>query len=141
MAMDVYMYFDGNAREAVEFYAKVFKVEKNEITTYGDMPSDPDFNIPESQKKLILNTDLIINGTKVMFSDVFSEMTSTPLIKGNSITLVISNDDKNYIKNLFDKLKEGGKVEMKLGETFWSKMFGSVCDKFGNTWELNYSGE
>lgn len=139
--MDVYMYFDGNALEAVEFYSKVFEVEKNEIMTYGDMPSDPNFEISENQKKLILNTDLIINGTKIMFSDVFPEMTSTPLIKGNSITLVISDDDKNYIKNLFDKLKEEGKVEMELGETFWSKMFGSVCDKFGNTWELNYSGE
>ena len=141
MAMDVYMYFDGNAREAVEFYSKVFEVEKNDLMTYGDIPSDPDFNIPENQKKLVVNTELIINGTIVMFSDVFPEMTDTPLIKGNSITLVISNDNKDYIKDLFDKLKQDGKVEMELGETFWSKMFGSVCDKFGNTWELNYSGE
>lgn len=68
-----------------------------------------------------------------MFSDVFSEMSDTSLIKGNSITLVISNDDKDYIKNLFDKLKEGGKVEMEFNRTFWSEMFGRVCDKFGNT--------
>ena len=88
-----------------------------------------------------MNTNLIIDGTNVMFSDVFPEMVNTPLIKGNSITLVISNESKDYIKNLFDLLKEGGKVEMALEETFWSKMFGSVCDKFGNTWELNYSGE
>ena len=139
--MDIYMYFDGNASEAVEFYSKVFETEKNEIMTYGDMPSDPDITIPENQKALILNTSLTINGTNVMFSDVFAEMTDTPLIKGNSITLIISNDNKDYIKNLFDKLKEEGKIEMELAESFWSKLFGSVCDKFGNTWELNYSGE
>lgn len=141
MAMEIYMYFDGNAAEAIEFYSKVFETEVNEIMTYGDMPSDPDVVIPENQKALILNASLTINGTYVMFSDVFPEMNDTPLIKGNSITLVISKNDKEYIKNLFDKLKEGGKVEMELGETFWSEIFGSVCDKFGNTWELNYAKE
>ncbi len=141
MPMEVYMYFDGNAREAVEFYSKVFEAEKNEIMNYGDMPPDPSFTIPENQKKLIMNTNLIIDGTNVMFSDVFPEMSDTPLTKGNSITLVINHESKDYIKNLFYMLKEDGKVEMELEETFWSKMFGSVCDKFGNTWELNYSGE
>lgn len=141
MAMDIYMYFEGNDSEAVDFYSEVFETEKNEIMTYGDLPSDPNFEMRENQKKLILNTDLIINGTKVMFSDVFSGNDRTPFIKGNSITLVINNDNKDYIENLFNKLKEGGKVEMELEETFWSKMFGSVCDRFGNTWELNYLGD
>ena len=139
--MDVYMYFDGNANEAVDFYSKVFETEKNEIMTFGDMPSDHNMTISEDAKKLIMNTNLIINGTNVMFSDIFPEMSDTPLIKGNSITLVINHNNKDYIRNLFDKLKEGGKVDMQLEETFWSKLFGSVCDKFGNTWELNYSGE
>ena len=135
MSMEVYMYFDGNAREALDFYSSVFSAEKKDVMTYDDMAND------EKNRDLILNASLIIQGTYVMFSDVDPDMTDTPLIKGNAITLVINDDNKEYIEVLFDKLSEEGKIEMELGETFWSKMFGSVCDKFGNTWELNYSGE
>lgn len=138
--MDVYLYFDGNANAAVDFYSKVFEVQKNEIMTYEDIPGGLEYNLSEDQKKLILNTELMIDGTNVMFSDILSEMTDEPLIIGNSITLVVSNDNKEYIESLFNKLKEGGQVEMELDQTFWSQMFGSVRDKFGNTWELNYSG-
>lgn len=30
---------------------------------------------------------------------------------------------------------------MELEETFWGEMFGDLCDRFGNTWEINYSGD
>lgn len=135
MSMEVYMYFDGNAREAIDFYSEVFNAEKKDVMTYDDMAKD------EKNRDLILNASLNIQGTYVMFSDVHPDMTDTPLIKGNAITLVISDDNKEYIEVLFDKLSKDGKIEMELGETFWSKMFGSVCDKYGNTWELNYSGD
>lgn len=139
--MDVYMYFDGNANEALEFYSKVFEVEKNEIMTYRDLPVDPQFEIPEEQKKLILNTDLVIDGTTVMFSDLIPSMSSEPLNRGNNINFIINSDSKEYIKNLFDRLKEDGKVTEELGETFWTELYGTVRDKFGNIWGLNYSDE
>lgn len=116
--MDVYMYFDGNAREAIEFYSKVFEVAKSEIMTYGDIPEDFQFSIKEEEKELIMNTELMIDGTKIMFSDLISSMPSEPLNKGNNINFIINSDDKEYIKNLFDKLKENGIVNEELGETF-----------------------
>ena len=42
------------------------------------------------------------------------------------------------IKSLFNKLKDGGTVEMDLQETFWSKCYGSLTDKFGIIWQLSY---
>ena len=46
------------------------------------------------------------------------------------------------IKSIFNKLKEGGTVSMELQETFWSKYYGFVVDKFGIGWQVNYdSGE
>lgn len=141
MTIDIYMYFEGNAREAVDFYSEVFEVKKNEIMTYGDQPTDSNVKMSESEKKLIMHTDLVIDGTSLMFSDISTLMTSKPVTKGNAISLVISNDNKAYIKNLFEKLKVGGKVEMELEETFYSKLYGRVQDKFSNTWEIMYTGE
>jgi uncharacterized glyoxalase superfamily protein PhnB len=54
------------------------------------------------------------------------------------------NNLKNYfyfnlrIYTLFNKLKEGGTVNMDLQETFWSKCYGSVTDKFGIQWQLSH---
>lgn len=135
MAMDVYINFRGNCREAVDFYAEVFGKEKPKIMTFGDTPPNPEFPLTEETKKLVLHTSLNINGTNVMFSDTPSEM---PFIAGNNISLVISSKDIDEIKSLFSKLREGGILIMDLQETFWSKCYGYLTDKFGISWQLSY---
>ena len=52
--------------------------------------------------------------------------------------LTIAMKDMDEIKSIFGKLKEGGTVDMELQETFWSKCYGSVIDKFGIPWQFNY---
>jgi len=136
MALEVYLYFDGNAREAVEFYSKVFETPLNEIMTYADMPTDSDMPIPENAGNLIMNTYLMIHGTSVMFSDVYQEMSMKPLSVGNNVALVISDPSEDVIRNLFDQLKKGGSVMTELEKTFWSPLYGRVCDKFGIYWEI-----
>lgn len=143
MAIDIFINFKGNCREAVEFYAEVFKTEKPQIMTYGSTPPQPgqEFPLFEEVKNLIMYASLNINGSTVMFQDVFPSM---PLATGNNINLTIAMKDIDEIKTIFNKLKEGGTVNMELQETFWSKCYGSVVDKFGIPWQFNYvdgSGE
>jgi PhnB protein len=38
MSVDVYLNFNGNCREAAEFYAEVFGTEKPQIMTFGEAP-------------------------------------------------------------------------------------------------------
>ncbi|MBP2636995.1 MAG: hypothetical protein H6Q72_2902 [Firmicutes bacterium] len=40
MSVDVFLNFNGNCREAVEFYAQVFGTEKPQFMTFGDAPPD-----------------------------------------------------------------------------------------------------
>lgn len=139
MAIVTYINFKGNCREAVEFYVQVFGTEKPQIMTYGDTPPDPEFSMPEESKELIMHTMLKINGSPVMFSDVFPGM---PFVAGNNISLTILTKDMDEIKSLFNRLKEGGTVDMDLQETFWSKCYGSLTDKFGIPWQFSHdSGE
>lgn len=138
MAINVYINFNGNCREAVEFYAEVFETEEPEIMTFGDTPSDPEFILPEESKDLVMHTRLNINGHNIMFSDVFPGM---PFTLGNNINLAIVSNDMDYIKSLYQKLKEDGVIGMELQETFWSKCYGSLTDKFGIVWQFSHESE
>ncbi|MDF2615199.1 MAG: glyoxalase family protein [Clostridia bacterium] len=135
MAVQVYINFNGNCREAVEYYAEVFGTAKPVIMTFGEMPPNPEFALPEEAKSLVMHAKLEINGSTVMFSDVFPGM---PFTAGNNISLTIVSTSMDEVKTLFSKLKDGGSVEMDLQETFWSKCYGSLIDKFGIIWQLSY---
>ena len=138
MPVQAYINFNGNCREAVEFYAEVFKTEKPQIMLYGDAPSDEGFPLTEETKNLVMHTTLKIKGSTVMFSDVPPGM---PFVAGNNISLIIDSKDMDEIKSMFNKLKAAGTVGMDLQETFWSKCYGFVTDKFGVGWQFNFDSE
>ncbi len=135
MAINIYLTFNGNCREAAEFYAEVFKTEKPEIMTFGESPQSPDFELPAEAKDLVLHTRLNINGSNIMFSDTFP---GSPFTEGNNISLAFVSNEEDTVKSTFNALKEGGKVSMDLQETFWSKCYGSLRDKFGIEWQFSH---
>ncbi|OCA84071.1 hypothetical protein A8F94_15200 [Bacillus sp. FJAT-27225] len=135
MAVDVYLVFNGNCREAVEFYAGVFKTETPKIMTFGESPQSPEYPLPEEAKNLVMHARLNIDGSNVMFSDTFP---GQPFVKGNNVTLALISKNTEDLKSWYEQLKDGGKVEMELQETFWSKLYGQVTDKLGIHWQLNY---
>jgi PhnB protein len=134
MAINVYINFDGNCREAVEFYANIFETEPTQLMTYGEIPPDPNFVLPEQAKNLIMHTRLNLSDSVVMFSDVFP---GSPFISGNNISLAVVSKNQDEIKSLFNKLKEDGTVGMEIQKTFWSDCYGSLTDKFGIEWQLS----
>jgi PhnB protein len=73
-----------------------------------------------------------------MFSDTFTGM---PFVVGNNISLAIVIESIDEIKSIFNKLKEGGTVSMDLQETFWSKCYGTLVDKFGIGWQVSLESE
>lgn len=134
MSVDVYLNFNGNCREAVEFYAKVFGNSDPQIMTFGEAPPNPDYPLPEEAKALVMHARLNVDGSNVMFSDVFPGMPFTP---GNNISLALVTRNEEDVKSWFQQLKEGGTVTMDLQQTFWSKLYGSLKDKFGIEWQVS----
>ncbi|GHV33765.1 VOC family protein [Spirochaetia bacterium] len=131
MSFDVFLTFDGDCRQALEFYAKTFKQKMPEqIMTYGQNPQGS----AEADKDRILYASIPICGCNAMFSDCPSGFHS---IKGNNIMLTIGLDDEAEIKRIFNALAEGGEIEMPLGKTFFSELFGMVTDRFGIIWQVS----
>jgi len=135
MAVEVYLNFNGNCRQAVEFYSEVFNTEITQMMTFGEVPQNPDYPMPEEAKDMIMHARLIIDGSRVMFSDTFP---GSPFIEGNNVSLAFVNKDMDLIQSVYDKLKQDGTVVMELQETFWSKSYGSLKDKFGVEWQISH---
>lgn len=51
MAIEAYINFNGNCREAVEFYAEVFGTEEPKSLLFGDVPPSDEFPLTEEMKK------------------------------------------------------------------------------------------
>ena len=135
--VNAYLYYNGNALEAVNFYADAFHTEKQKVLLFGDVPGDPGFPMTDETKKRVMQTFLVIGGSQVMFSDVPEGM---PLTLGDNISLVVGFKDRDDLKNVFEKLRVGGAVRMEMQETFWTKCYGYVVDKFGVGWQLSLEG-
>ncbi|GKU78277.1 VOC family protein [Paenibacillus sp. L3-i20] len=134
MSIVAYLVFNGNCREAVEHYADAFGVEVPQMATFGDSPQNPDYALPEEAKGLIMNTRLNAFDDYIMFSDTFP---GSPYTVGNHVSIAIVTEDQEKMQSVFDKLKVDGNVELELQETFWTKCYGSLVDKFGVHWQFN----
>ncbi|WP_338447830.1 VOC family protein [Niallia oryzisoli] len=128
-----YLVMDGNSKEAIEFYEKVFTAENLGIVKFGDMPQNPDFPIPEETKDLIAHATLKVGESILMFSDNFP---GQPHQKGNQVTICVSTKDTDKSQQLFEALQVGGQVSMPLQKTDFSPSYGIVTDKFGVTFQI-----
>ena len=135
MKLELFINFNGNCREAVEFYAKVFKSEVHNLMTYGEAPPDPSYTVPETDKNRIMYAGIPFGGMVMMFMDYPS---GSEMTVGDNIHPTISTDNKDEITRLYNKLKEGGEVYAELGQTFFSEWYGMVKDKFGVIWQILY---
>ncbi len=132
MKFDLFINFDGNCREAVAFYADVFKSEVKDLMTYADVPPGEGDPAPADRDK-IMYACVPIFGSNVMFMDMPEGM---PLQKGNQITPTLTTANKADMERIFAALSAQGRVDMPLGKTFFSPLYGMVTDRYGIIWQL-----
>ncbi|WP_438349322.1 VOC family protein [Paenibacillus sp. FA6] len=126
-----YLMFDGNANEALEFYAQVFETEVTDLQTYGDA----DYPTPKEAANRIIHARLKKDSLSLYFSDT---SVGQPVQSGNHIAITLEFDSKADQARVYHKLKENGKVHMELQQTFWGSIYAKVQDQFGFTWDLNF---
>ncbi|WP_292009347.1 VOC family protein [Chryseobacterium sp.] len=137
-SVNVYLTFDGNCKEAFDFYQSVFGGEYPYVGTFGEMPSGDWKEIPEEDKNKIMHISLPISKeTILMGSDTGGEW--APHFKqGNNFSISINADSRKEADQLFGGLSEGGQITMPMADTFWGAYFGMFTDKFGINWMVNY---
>ena len=130
--IDSYLIFNGNCREAMIFYKECLGGELT-FQTNGESPLSE--KMPQKMKDCILHSTLTKGSLVLMGSDMIPE---EGLIKGNAVSLVLHCSSEEEIRNCYKKLSKGGQATHPLEDTFWGALFGSLIDRYGNHWLLNY---
>lgn len=130
MQLVSYLNFNGECREAFDFYQKALGGETVAMITYGDM-GIPD--IDEKLKSLIVHARLIIGDQTLMGSDVTDEVHSMPA----PVQVSIQVDSVEDAERIYGALVEGGNVMIPLEEQSWAARFGFFKDRFGIPWMVN----
>ncbi|MDB5540608.1 MAG: hypothetical protein JWQ89_2335 [Devosia sp.] len=128
--LNPYLSFNGNAREAMEFYKSVFGGDLT-INTFADggMPHEP------ADKDKVMHGQLVApNGYWLMGSDTPPGMPFTP---GSTMTVSLSGDDDAELRGYWTKLTDGASIGVPLEKAPWGDSFGMLTDRFGTPWMVN----
>ncbi|MDU5949195.1 MAG: VOC family protein, partial [Paenibacillus macerans] len=71
MRLTPYLVMDGNAKEAISFYEKALEAKVIMLQSFGEMPENPEFPLPEAAKDRVSHALLKVGESEMMFSDTF----------------------------------------------------------------------
>ena len=132
------LWFNRNAREAVDFYVSVFPNGKILSTEY--YPKSAKEGLADFQKDLageVLLIEFELDGVRFIAINAGPEFKPNPSISF-FVNFDPSKEDmaKEKLDVLWNKLIEDGKILMPLQEYPFSKHYGWVEDRFGVSWQL-----
>jgi PhnB protein len=128
MQVQPYLFFDGRADEALEFYKKAVGAAPKMLMRFKDAP-DQAMVTPGSADK-IMHAAVEIGDTTVLMSD--GRCSGTTNFQGFALAFSARNEAE--ADKVFGALSDGGQVTMPLAKTFFSPRFGMLTDKFGVGW-------
>ncbi|WML31379.1 VOC family protein [Neobacillus sp. OS1-32] len=126
-----YLMFDGNAKEALDFYQQVFGGEQSDLKTFAEAG----YQTPPEAKDRLIHGRLKKDDLFFMVSDCFP---GSSVVIGSNISLVLDFESEEEIQAIYNALSEKGTVHMELQDTFWGAKYAKVKDPFGVIWDLNY---
>lgn len=128
--------FQGQCREAFEFYAKVLGGKIIAAIPYADAPPDMPITDPK-YRSWLMHCWLEVGDQALMGADMDVHWSKDIDKPKNGFDVSLHTEDLQEGQRWFDSLSEGGRTVMPFGETFWSPGFGSFVDKFGIPWMIN----
>ncbi|MFZ1522558.1 MAG: VOC family protein [Candidatus Saccharimonadales bacterium] len=138
--LNCYLNFNGNAKEALEFYKDIFNATV-EVDTFGEFAAKaPDSGMtftPEEADNIMHASLMGENGIELMIADSPSGM--PPATTGSQLTLTLNGDDNKTLQGYWDKLSVEGTIGVPLDSAPWGDKFGYLTDKFGVSWMFNIS--
>lgn len=130
MSVEPYLFFEGRAEEALEFYQSALGAEVLMKMRYADAPDEEARRNAPADADKIMHMSFRVAGSTIMGSDGYAR--GNPEFKGFGLALAAG--DETQADAFFTALSDGGEVVMPMARTFFSPRFGMVRDKFGIQW-------
>ena len=127
--------FQGQCREALDFYARVLGGKVTAAFPFGDGP--PDMPVDPKYKDWLMHGWLEVGDQAIMGADLPPEFAPNIDKPKNGFDVTLHTDDIDEARRWFDALSASGKQVMPFAETFWSPGYGAVVDQFGIPWMVN----
>jgi PhnB protein len=139
MKIHAYLNFEGKTEEAFRFYQKVLGGKLTEFHRFGSMPPQEGFELTPEQKNYVMHVGLELpDGQMLMASDMIAGM-GPARVEGTNFSISVHPDSRQDADRIFNALGQGGTVTMPMADQFWGDYFGSLTDRFGINWMVNYS--
>ena len=128
--LNPYLNFNGNTKEVMEFYHKIFGGELK-LSPFSDFP-----NPPAGYEDKIMHAALTAGNITIMASEGMPDKATK---MGENVTLSLTGDheDGEKLTSYFNQLAEKGEVTEPLRKQVWGDEFGMVTDQFGIHWMIN----
>ena len=140
MKVNPYLNFPGSAEEAFTFYQSIFGGETS-VTKFKDMPPMEGVEISKEDAEKVMHVSLPLGKDILLMGSDALESLGQSYKEGNNISISLHPDSKEEADRIFQKLSEGGRIEMPIEDQFWGDYFGSLKDRFGIQWMVNYNAE
>jgi PhnB protein len=136
--LHTYLNFAGNAEEAFSFYQSVFGGEFSSVVRFKDMPIEG-VSIPEEDQGKIMHIGLPMGEDDILMASDTLRSLGQELVQGNNVYVSVHPESKEEADRIFSALSEGAEIEMPIADQVWGDYYGSLKDKFGVMWMVNYS--
>ncbi|WP_049629489.1 VOC family protein [Cellvibrio sp. pealriver] len=131
MSLSFHIGFNGQCKEAFEFYAEYLNGTIGTMLEFKDSPVAASVT-PEWQHKIV-HANIVIEQVELAGGDVNPEQYQKP--QGFNILLGVKSESK--VKSLFEKFAIGGEVVLPPQKTFFSPCYAIVVDRFGVPWKFS----
>lgn len=136
MKLSTYLFLDGRAGEALDFYAAALGATVEASMRFSDSPDPvPAEYLPPSGPDSIMHASLLVDGQRLMLSDGACPGVEDGRHAGlGGFSLTAAYAAESDARRVFNALADGGEVLMALGPTFFSPSYGQLVDRFGVQW-------
>jgi predicted 3-demethylubiquinone-9 3-methyltransferase (glyoxalase superfamily) len=127
-----YLWFPGNAEEAVDFYVAAFSAvgehaKVGSVSRYGEATEE----VSGMPAGTVMTEEFELAGQKFIALNGGPEFNFTP-----AISFFVSCQSKEAVSALWEKLSQGGETLMALDAYPFSEWYGWLNDRYGVSWQL-----
>ena len=131
--ISAYLRFGGDCEEAMTFYQSCLGGDLHMQKVADSALAD---QMPPEMRDRVIHATLVNGELSLMGSDMAGP---EGLIAGNTIALTIACDSEETLHTTYASLCADGDATFPPQKEFWGGIFGTLNDRYGIEWLLNYT--